>query len=125
MILTSASAAPSSPRAATSVISEVMLEIAQEAGLDMRRFERDFADPTVRAEVLDEAHRGYDAYDVRGTPTLMLEDGTFLHHAFATADFENDRISAVQPLPCCGDGCLDATRDLIKMALEPARTSAM
>jgi predicted DsbA family dithiol-disulfide isomerase len=103
---------------------EVMREIAEEAGLDLRRFERDMADPTLRAEVLDEAHRGYDAYDVRGTPTLMLENGTVLQHAFATADFEDDRISAVQPLPCCGDGCLDATRNLITMALEPAHASA-
>jgi predicted DsbA family dithiol-disulfide isomerase len=99
---------------------EVMLELAQEAGLDMLRFERDIANPSIRDAVLAEGRVGYERFGVRGTPTLMLEDGARLEHAFATADFEDDRISAVHPLPCCGDGCLDATRKLVEAALQPA-----
>jgi predicted DsbA family dithiol-disulfide isomerase len=100
---------------------EVMLEIAQEAGLDMTRFERDFADPDVRAAVLAEAHVGHDQFRVRGTPTLMLADGTRLKHPMAFPRFEDDLIVSVKPLPCHGDGCLDATRALIERALLPAQ----
>ena len=96
---------------------EVMLELAQEAGLDMARFERDFADPAVREEVLAEGRLGYDNCGVRGTPTLMLEDGTRLEHAFATAHFEDERIASVKPLPCHGEGCLEITRSLVERAV--------
>jgi predicted DsbA family dithiol-disulfide isomerase len=96
---------------------EVMLEIAQEAGLDMPRFERDFADPAVRDAVLAEAQLGHDQWRVRGTPTLMLADGTRLRHPMAYPKFEDDRVVAVKPLPCCGEGCLDATRALVEKAL--------
>jgi predicted DsbA family dithiol-disulfide isomerase len=96
---------------------EVMLELAQEADLDMARFERDFADPAVREEVLAEGRLGYDNYGVRGTPTLMLEDGTRLEHAFATAHFEDERIASVKPLPCHGEGCLEITRSLVEQAV--------
>ena len=95
----------------------VLLEIAQEAGLDMLRFERDFADPQVRAAVLAEAQLGRDQWRVRGTPTLMLSDGTRLRHPLAYPKFEDDRVVAVKPLPCFGDGCLDATRELVEKAL--------
>jgi predicted DsbA family dithiol-disulfide isomerase len=97
---------------------EVMLEIAREAGLEMSRFELDFADSSVRDEVLAEGRLGFDEYGVRGTPTLMLEDGTRLEHAFATAHFEDDRIASVKPLPCHGVGCLDITRTLVEQAVE-------
>lgn len=102
---------------------EVLLEIAQEAGLDLARFERDLDDPTVREAVLAEAQLGYDHYGVRGTPTLMLEDGTRLDHAFATPHFENERIASVLPLPCCGEACLEMTHSLVERALvsKPAR----
>jgi predicted DsbA family dithiol-disulfide isomerase len=95
---------------------EVMLELAGEAGLDMARFERDFSDPAVHEAVLAEGRLGYDKYGVRGTPTLMPEDGTRLEHAFATAHFEDERIASVKPLPCHGEGCLDATRSLVERA---------
>ena len=98
-------------------LRDVMLELAQEAGLEMTRFERDFADPAIREEVLAEGRLGYDQFGTRGTPSLMLPDGTRLEHAFATAHFEDERIAAVQPLPCCGEGCLEATRAQIERAL--------
>ncbi len=102
---------------------DVLVEIARETGLDLARFERDLADPGVREAVLAEGQLGYDRYSVRGTPTVMLENGTTIEHAFATAHFEDDRIAAVKPLPCCGEGCLDTTRALVQKALvsEPAR----
>jgi hypothetical protein len=57
---------------------------------------------------------------VRGTPTLMLADGTRLRLPIAFPIIRNRRIVAVRPLPCIGAGCLDATRALFARALEPA-----
>jgi hypothetical protein len=39
----------------------------------------------------------------------------------AFARFEDDQIVAVKPLPCHGDGCLEATRALFEQAIEHAQ----
>jgi predicted DsbA family dithiol-disulfide isomerase len=96
---------------------EVMREIAREAGLDMTAFERDFANPETSAAVVAEAREGYDRFGVRGTPTLMLANGTALEFPLAEPHFEDGRIAAVRPLPCYGESCLEATRNIIEQAL--------
>ena len=96
----------------------VMLELAKESDLDFARFEKDFADKSVRAEVLADAQIGYDQFRVRGTPTLMREDGSRLRHPLAFPKMEDDIVVAVHPLPCHGDGCLDATRQLVESAIQ-------
>jgi hypothetical protein len=50
----------------------------------------------------------------------MLPDGTRLHLPVAFPTIRNRRIVAVRPLPCIGEGCLDATRALFARALEAA-----
>jgi hypothetical protein len=57
------------------------------------------------------------AYRVRGTPTLMLPDGTKLKHPIAFPTIKERKVVGVKPLPCCGEGCLDATRNLLEEAL--------
>ena len=95
---------------------DILREIAEEANLDIPRFERDVADPETRAAVLAEANLGHESFKVRGTPTLMLADGTRLRHPMAFPRFEDDQVVSVKPLPCHGDGCLDATRALVEKA---------
>lgn len=95
----------------------VMHEIASEAGLDQERFARDFASGEARPAVIAEARLGREQYRVRGTPTLMRADGKKLRHAMSYPTMEDDRITAVSALPCCGEGCLDATREVIEQAL--------
>lgn len=96
---------------------DVMMEIAREAGLDLPRFERDFHGEEARAAVLEEARLGREQYRVRGTPTLMLESGQKLRHLLSYPAMEDDIVTGVKPLPCCGDGCLEATRTMIEQAL--------
>jgi predicted DsbA family dithiol-disulfide isomerase len=96
---------------------EVLLDVAREGGLDLGRFERDFAGEDARAAVLAERQAGQDSYGVHGTPTLMLADGTKLRAPLAEPRLRNRRIVGVGRLPCCGDACLDATRALFERAL--------
>ncbi len=96
---------------------EVLLEIAGEAGLDLLAFRRAFEGGAARAAVLEEARLGGERYGVRGTPTVMLEDGTKLRHPIAFPRLRGHTVVGVMPLPCCGDGCLEATRALFERAL--------
>jgi predicted DsbA family dithiol-disulfide isomerase len=96
---------------------DVLREIADEAGLDGARFARDFASGEALPAVIDEARIGRERYQVRGTPTLMLADGTRIRHPMAYPRMEDRTIVAVPALPCCGETCLDATRALIEQAV--------
>jgi predicted DsbA family dithiol-disulfide isomerase len=103
---------------------EVLLALAQElagevASLDLARFTRDFSDGAARAAVLEECREGQEQYRVRGTPTLMLADGTKLRSPIAFPVMREHRVVAVGKLPCCGEGCLEATRALFERALHP------
>jgi predicted DsbA family dithiol-disulfide isomerase len=99
---------------------EVLLEIAQEAGLDLPAFTRALESGAARVAVLEEARLGRERYGVRGTPTVMLEDGTKLRHPIAFPRMHERRVVGVMPLPCCGEACLDATRALCDRALQTA-----
>lgn len=95
---------------------EVMVELAQEAALDMDRFAHLFNSDQPRASVLEEGRLGKEHYGVRGTPTVMLSDGTKLHHPIAYAKIQQGKIMSVGRLQCCGEGCYNATRELFKNA---------
>jgi predicted DsbA family dithiol-disulfide isomerase len=101
---------------------EVLREIAEETGLDRQRFDQDVAGGEARAAVVDEARLGRERYRVRGTPTLMLADGTKLHHPIAYPRMEERKVVGVAALPCCGEGCLEATRGVIEQALQAMPT---
>jgi hypothetical protein len=70
-----------------------------------------------RAAVLAEARSGQEQYRVRGTPTLMLADGSRLRAPIAFPQMREHRVTGVMPLPCHGDECLQATRELFERAL--------
>lgn len=99
---------------------EVLLEIAREAGLDMPRFTDLFESEQARAAVLQEFQLGRERYRVRGTPTIMLSDGTRLRHPIAFPVMRERRVVGVGTLPCCGESCLEATRQLFEQALQHA-----
>jgi predicted DsbA family dithiol-disulfide isomerase len=96
---------------------EVLSDIAHEAGLDLEQFTRDFASEEAGAVVLAERQLGQERYGVRGTPTLMLQDGTKLRAPLAEPRMRNRKIVGIGRLPCFGDACLDATRALFERAL--------
>lgn len=97
---------------------EVMLDLARETGLDMDAFARPFNNGEALAAVLEEGKLGKEHFNVRGTPTLMLSDGTKLRHPLAFPNIKGGKIVSVGRLPCCGDGCYNATRDFFVRALQ-------
>ncbi len=97
---------------------EVLLEIAQEADLDLPLFTQMLDDGQARQHVLEEGRLGYERFKVRSTPTLMLENGTLLHHPMTLPVSEQDQIVSVGVLPCCGESCLDAIRLLFQRAMQ-------
>jgi predicted DsbA family dithiol-disulfide isomerase len=103
---------------------EVLLAIAREAGLDLPRFTQLLDSERSRTAVLQEGQLGREQYGVRGTPTLMLPDGTRLRHPIAIPLMHQRRVVGVRPLPCRGDGCLEATRDLFEEALRHGTPAA-
>ena len=62
---------------------DVLREVAEETGLDLKRFDRDFDSGAGRSAVIEDARLGRERYNVRGTPTLMLANGTKLRHLIA------------------------------------------
>lgn len=97
---------------------EVMLDLAREASLDMDDFTRHFNSGEARAAILEEGRLGKERYGVRGTPTIMLDDGTKLRHPMAYAKIRDGKILSVGKLPCCGEDCYEATRELFERALK-------
>ncbi len=97
---------------------EVLLELVRDVGGDPAHVARAFSDPVVRAAVEEEFQLGRTRYGVRGTPTLMLEDGTRLHMPMATPRIVNERIMGVHKQTCLGEECLQATRGLFEQALQ-------
>lgn len=97
---------------------ELYSDLAREVGLEMPAFNRLFESEQPRAAVLEEGRLGKEQYRVRGTPTIMLGSGQRLRHPIAYPKMENDVIISVAPLPCCGEGCYQATRALFEKALE-------
>ncbi len=96
---------------------EVLLKLASDVGLDLDRFTRDLDSGRAREAVLAEARDGQERYHVRGTPTLMLPDGSRMHAPIAFPRMREHHIVGVTPLPCHGDECLQATRELFNRAL--------
>jgi predicted DsbA family dithiol-disulfide isomerase len=97
---------------------DVLREIAAETGLDRQRFDQDLAAGQARSAVVEEARLGRERYRVQGTPTLMLADGSKLRHPIAYPQMEERKVVGVAALPCCGEGCLEATRAVIEQAVQ-------
>ncbi|MBI3175342.1 MAG: DsbA family protein [Chloroflexi bacterium] len=97
---------------------EVMLDLAREANLDMEYFTRLFNSDQPHVAVLEEGKLGKEKFGVRGTPTVMLSDGTKLRHKMSYPNIQNGKIISVEKLPCCGEGCYEATRGLFESALK-------
>jgi predicted DsbA family dithiol-disulfide isomerase len=99
---------------------EVLVEIAGKLGIHRAAFTRLFDSGEAREHVIAEGRLGRERYSVRGTPTLMLADGTKLDPPIGEPKFRRRKVVAVTPVPCYGNGCLEATRKLFERALHPA-----
>ncbi len=97
---------------------ETMLDLAREANLDLTTFTRLLDSDESRDSVLAEGRQGKERFGVRGTPTIMLGDGTRLRHPIAFPHLRARKVVSVDPLPCHSQGCLEATRNLFERALK-------
>jgi hypothetical protein len=100
---------------------EVLLDIACEASLDMKRFQRDVGSQEARAAVIEESRIGREQFLVRGTPTLTLADGTHLKLPIAFPRIRAHRIIGIAPLKCVGEMCSAEVRALFERALVGAQ----
>jgi predicted DsbA family dithiol-disulfide isomerase len=55
---------------------KTVFEVADEAGLDLVQFERDFNDPSLWKRVGDDYEYGRNTFGVFGTPTVVFPDGS-------------------------------------------------
>ncbi len=97
---------------------DVLLELARDVGLEVPALSRALENGLARDAVLEEGHLARERYGVRGTPTVMLPDGTRLSLPIAFPKMRRRKIVSVETLPCCGNTCIDATRNLFLHAFE-------
>jgi len=96
---------------------DVLLDLVRELGGDVARVQRALAGSVVRQQVQAEFELGRTRYGVRGTPTLMLEDGTRVHLPIAMPRIAGGRIVGVRPQTCLGESCRTATGELFERVL--------
>jgi predicted DsbA family dithiol-disulfide isomerase len=105
---------------------DVLVELVRELGGDVARVRRTFDDDAVRKEVEQEVEQefelGRQTFGVRGTPTLMLDDGSRLELPIATPRIVGGKIVGVREQTCVGEGCRAATRALFERALNQPAT---
>ena len=96
---------------------EVLVDLAREAELDLGQFRTQWESGAARAAMVAEATLGRERYRVRGTPTLVVADGTHLKLPIAFPRLENRQIVGISKLPCVGAGCDEAIRALFERTL--------
>jgi predicted DsbA family dithiol-disulfide isomerase len=98
----------------------VLLELAEQAGLDMRRFEEDFDGGVAKRQVLEEAREGWERLRVQGSPTFVLPSGEQVTGPalpeISVDEAQHARVVAVRPSPCRGAACLDVLREILDRA---------
>lgn len=92
----------------------VLIELAEQAGLDRERFVADFDAGVAKQLVIDEAREGWEQLRVPGSPTFVLPDGQ-QQAGFGLPEIELDveqyhRPVRMTPAECTGAACLDRYR---------------
>jgi predicted DsbA family dithiol-disulfide isomerase len=101
-------------------LRHVLLELAQQVGLDMERFADDFDRGIAKYQVLQEAQEGWARLHVEGSPTFVLPSGKQISDVGLpeiTVDAHHpDRVIAVTPAACQGQACLEIFRQMFAEA---------
>ncbi len=109
-------------------LRHVLLELAQQVGLDEQRFADDFDRGVTKYQVLQEAQDGWERLRVEGSPTFVLPSGKQISNVGLpeiTVDTHHpDRIIAVTPAPCQGQACLEIFRQMFADAQQAESTQA-
>ncbi len=109
-------------------LRHVLLELAQQVGLDAHRFADDFDRGVTKYQVLQEAQEGWERLRVAGSPTFVLPSGKQISNVGLpeiTIDAHYpDRIIAVTPAPCQGQACLEIFRQMFAEAQQAGSSQA-
>lgn len=106
-------------------LRHVLLELAQQMGLDTERWAFDFDRGVTKYQVLQEAQEGWERLHVEGSPTFVLPSGKQISNVGLpeiTLDVHRpDRISAITPASCQGQACLEVFRQAFAEARQSGR----
>jgi predicted DsbA family dithiol-disulfide isomerase len=106
----------------------VLFALAEQAGLEMRRFAEDFDSGVTKRQVLQEAQEGWERLKVEGSPTFVLPTGQQVSYPalpqIQLDEARHARVVKVRPAPCQGQRCLDQLRALLDSALKPTAEGA-
>ncbi|MFQ5915351.1 MAG: DsbA family protein [Nitrospinota bacterium] len=104
-------------------LRNTLLEIAEEAGLEMKRFTEDFDNGRYKARVMIDCREALRMRDEDGrpmtSPTLVLPDGEFYHNPFATEKTFNEYkvMIVLKPPEKTGEAAIEGYRDILRRAL--------
>lgn len=100
-------------------LRHVLLELAQQVGLDMQRFADDFDRGVTKYQVLQEAQEGWERLRVAGSPTFVLPSGKQISNVGLpdiVIDPDQPGGVLVKPAPCQGQDCLEILRRMFAEA---------
>ena len=107
-------------------LRHVLLELAQQVGLDMELMAFDFDRGVTKYQVLQEAQEGWERLRVEGSPTFVLPSGKHISDVGLpeiTVDAHHpDRVIAVKPAACQGQACLEIFRQMFAEAQQSEST---
>jgi predicted DsbA family dithiol-disulfide isomerase len=75
---------------------ETLLEAAQAANLDLKRFERDLDDSSLLAKIGPDYEEAREQYGVFGTPTFVFEDGSSAYIKMRPAAPNGDAVTVFE-----------------------------
>lgn len=106
-------------------LRHVVLELAQQVGLDMARFTDDFDRGVTKYLVLQEAQEGWERLHVDGSPTFVLPSGKQISNVGLPeiiVDVNHpDKDITIKPASCQGPACLEIFRQMFDEVLQTER----
>jgi len=109
-------------------LRHVLLELAQQVGLDEQRTAFDFDRGVTKYQVLQEAQEGWERLHVEGSPTFVLPSGKHISDVglpeISVDARHPDRVIAVTPATCQGQACLEIFRQMFAEAQQPESAQA-
>jgi predicted DsbA family dithiol-disulfide isomerase len=109
-------------------LRHVLLELAQQVGLEMERWAFDFDRGVTKYQVLQEAQEGWERLRVAGSPTFVLPSGKQISNVGLpeiTVDTHRPgRIIAVTPASCQGQARLEIFRQMFAEASQSESAQA-
>ena len=92
-----------------------LAKVADEAGLDVDRFLRDWDSGRFREEVLADTHRGWEELKVNGSPTFVLPSGKQVWNpgAARVSWGPKQNVKDYTPPACPAGDCLQLYRDIL------------